>query len=42
MAWKCFYCGEEVEDINEIKCPYCGRRTLTKERSRVVKTIDTD
>ncbi len=42
MTWKCFHCGEEVEDIKEVKCPKCGKKILTKKRAGVVKEIETD
>ncbi len=42
MTWKCFYCGEEIEEIKEVKCPQCGRRTLTKKRPQIVEKVKTD
>jgi DNA-directed RNA polymerase subunit RPC12/RpoP len=42
MAWKCFNCGKKVQDINVVKCDYCGYRIFHKERPPVVKKTKTD
>ena len=42
--WKCMNknCGKEVQDVNAVKCPYCGYRILEKEKPPVVQKIKTD
>lgn len=39
MVWKCFSCGKKVEDIEVVKCPFCGYRILKKERPPVVRKV---
>ncbi|RLG21119.1 DNA-directed RNA polymerase subunit P [Candidatus Micrarchaeota archaeon] len=42
MTWKCFRCGKKIDDINAVKCPYCGYRILIKERPPIAKKLRTD
>jgi len=40
--WKCLNCEKQVENIEAVKCPYCGYRIFHKERPPIVRKVPTD
>jgi len=41
MAWRCLnpQCRKKIDNIDSIKCPYCGYRIFQKDRPPVVKKV---
>jgi len=40
--WKCFNCSKTIENVEVVKCPYCGYRIFHKERPPIVKKVTTE
>ncbi|MFQ6020948.1 MAG: DNA-directed RNA polymerase subunit P [Candidatus Aenigmatarchaeota archaeon] len=41
--YKCLKCGKDIKfkQIKEkIRCPYCGYRVITKQRSKTIKKVE--
>ncbi len=41
MTWRCLnpQCRKKIDNIDAIKCPYCGYRIFHKDRPPVVKKV---
>lgn len=41
MVWRCLnpQCRKKIDNIDAIKCPYCGYRIFHKDRPPVVKKV---
>ncbi len=44
MAYLCIHCGKEIKSLerNNIRCPYCGYRVVSKKRSSMAREVKTD
>lgn len=42
-TYKCVKCGKEftldLENVREVRCPYCGSKILRKPRPKVAKRV---
>lgn len=42
MAYRCFFCGKEINPDNikkRVRCIYCGSKIIYKDRSAVTKIL---
>lgn len=40
--YKCGKCGKEFENVEFIRCPYCGNKVLFKRTPPLARKVSTD
>lgn len=40
--YRCAKCEKQIEELDQVRCPYCGFRIIVKERPKVVKRVKSE